>query len=389
MKKRVVSILMAAAMVVGLAACGGQATGSQGAAAPAEETASTAEAAAESAAEPAAESAAEEASSEKEVPETAKVRWNYGTSGNVLVTLAIEKGYFDEYGITIEPVEATAVNDAMALLSTGMVDVVSNSGTSNPLQQISSGVDMTIFGGHMVTGAMPVVAKKGTEWKDVTSLVGKKFACNPSYFAYSGALMEAGVDNPLEAVEWVTYDNYNDALAAVQRGEVDFANLGTGLNQQVKKMEDIEIVSYQSEIMPNYSCCRMECSTEFLNNNPITLKLICKALLRAQAYYESNKEESCELLAKTIGADYDYVAAYMMDEKHYVVNVDPLKNSIIRAWGILDKIGFLKDKAKEINIEDHINTEIYEQALAEVTEEYPENAEFWAKQAAFFEENDK
>ena len=194
----------------------------------------------------------------------------------------------------------------------------------------------------MVTGAMPVVAKKGTEWKDVTSLVGKKFACNPSYFAYSGALMEAGVDNPLEAVEWVTYDNYNDALAAVQRGEVDFANLGTGLNQQVKKMEDIEIVSYQSEIMPNYSCCRMECSTEFLNNNPITLKLICKALLRAQAYYESNKEESCELLAKTIGADYDYVAAYMMDEKHYVVNVDPLKNSIIRAWGILDKIGFLK-----------------------------------------------
>ena len=79
----------------------------------------------------------------------------------------------------------------------------------------------------------------------------------------------------------------------------------------------------------------------------------------------------------------------MMDEKHYVVNVDPLKNSIIRAWGILDKIGFLKDKAKEINIEDHINTEIYEQALAEVTEEYPENAEFWAKQAAFFEENDK
>ena len=78
----------------------------------------------------------------------------------------------------------------------------------------------------------------------------------------------------------------------------------------------------------------------------------------------------------------------MMDE-HYRVNVDPLKNSIIRAWGILDKIGFLKDKAKEIKIEDHINTEIYEQALAEVTEEYPENADFWAAQAKFFEENDK
>lgn len=325
----------------------------------------------------------------KDVPEVSTVRWNYGTSGNILVTLGQEKGYFEEYGITIEPVEATAVNDAMALLATGKVDVVSNSGTSNPLQQISSGVDMTIFGGHMVTGCMPIVAKKGTEWNGVTSLVGKKFACNPSYFAFSGALMEEGIDDPLNALDWVTYDNYNDALAAVQRGEVDYAMLGTGLNQQVQEMDDIDIVSYQSEVMPNYSCCRMECSTDFLKNNPVTVKLICKALLRAQAYYEQNKDECCQLLADAIGADKEYVAAYMMDDKHYVVNADPLKNSVERAWGILDKIGFLKDEAKNINIDDHINTEIYEQALAEVTEEYPELADFCAKQAKFFEENNK
>ena len=96
-----------------------------------------------------------------EVPETTLVRWNYGTSGNVLVTVALEKGYFKEYGIDLEIVEATQNAGAMQLLSSGKVDIVSNAGTSNPLQQIASGVDMTIFGGHMVTGHGEFYDEKG------------------------------------------------------------------------------------------------------------------------------------------------------------------------------------------------------------------------------------
>ena len=109
----------------------------------------------------------------KEVPEVSTVRWNWGTSANILVALAIEKGYFAEYGLNIEFVNANENANAMTLLSTGQVDVVSNSGTASPLQNIAAGVDMTIFGGHMVQGCMPVVARKGTEWKGIESLVGK------------------------------------------------------------------------------------------------------------------------------------------------------------------------------------------------------------------------
>ena len=322
-------------------------------------------------------------------PETTTVRWNYGTSGNILVTIAEEKGYFDEVGIKIEPVQATEVASAMTLLSTGKVDIVSNSGTSNPLQQIASGVDITIFGGHMVTGCMPIIAKKGTEWKGVESLVGKKFACNPSYFSYSGALMDLGYDDPLNALEWKTYPSYNDALAAVVKGEVDYAMLGTGLNEQVTKMDDIEVVSYQSEVMPNYSCCRMEASTDFVKKNPNTIKAIFVALLRAQSYYETHKEEAVKLLAKAIGATESYVGAYMLDDKHYVVNADPLYKPVIRAWEILDKIGFLDEKAKTINIEDHLDKNLYKESLDLYNEYYgDENKGFYEKQLAFFNEND-
>lgn len=325
----------------------------------------------------------------KEVPETSVVRWNYGTSGNILVFIAEEKGYFADEGISLEIVPATANADAMQLLASNKVDVVSNSGTSNPLQQIASGVDLTVFGGHMVNGCMPVIAKTGTEWKGVESLIGKKFACNPSYFAFTGAVMDLGYDKPLEALEWISYTNYNDAAAAVLKGEVDFALQGTGQNLSASTTEGIEIVCYQSDIMPNYSCCRMVASTDFIKNNPITVKCILKALMRAQADYEANKEEAVKLMAKKIEASEEYVAAYMLND-HYTVSVDPLKNSVIRAWGILDKTGFLSETAKNINIEDHINTDLYEQALAEAKAEYgAENPDFYAGLESFYAENDK
>ena len=369
MKKRILAVLLVSARVLGLVGCGGSSDSSSE--------------------EDKKEETAEE-SKDEGAPETTKIRWNYGTSGNVMVTIAEEKGYFEDEGISIESVPADANSDALTMLATGKVDVVSNAGTSNPLQQIASGVDLTIFGGHMVTGCMPVVAKKGTVWNGPEDLIGKKFACNPSYFAFTGAVMDLGYDNPLEAVEWVTYTDYNDALSAVVRGEVDYALMGTGQNYTVQNMDEVDIMCYQSDIMPNYSCCRMECQTKFLEENPNTIKAIIRALLRAQCYYESNKEEAVTLHAKKINAEEDYVAAYMNDDKHYVVSVDPLRNSVERAWGILDKTGFLDENAKEINIDDHINTDLYEEALAEATEKYgDENPEFYEKMQTFYEENNK
>lgn len=338
-------------------------------------------------------SEAEEETTAEQAEETNKdnaveqnvVKWNYGTSGNVLVTIAEEKGFFEEEGITIEPIHATANADAMALIASGKADIASNSGTSNPLQQISSGVDMTVFGGHMVNGAMPVIAKKGTEWKGVESLVGKKFACNPQYFAFTGALLDLGYE-PFEDVEFVSYSDYNDAIAAVVQGEVDYALLGTGQNFSAKTMDEIEIVTYQSDVMPNYSCCRLVALTDYVNENPNTIKAVLRALIRAQEFYENNKDEAVKLQAKAINTDEEYVKAYMLDD-HYDVHVDPLKSSVIRAWDILDKTGFLSDEAKDINVEDHINTQLYKEALDQVMEEhYDEDPEFYDNMVKFFEE---
>lgn len=351
MKKRIVSLMLVLVMALGLVACGG---------------------------------------SSEEAAEETTVTWNYGSSGNVLVTIANEMGYFEEEGIVIEPVEATANADAMALLASGKVNVVSNAGTSNPLQQISQGVDITVFGGHMIEGCMPVIALPETEWNGIESFVGESVAVNPSYFAFTGALLDAGVEDPMNEVDWVITSGYDEALAKLMAGEVKYALQGTGQVEGVNKLVEegkVQIVAFHSDIMENYSCCRMVAQTSWVDENPDTVKAILRALLRAQSWYEANKEEAVALHAAAIDATESYVGAYMLDDEHYFVSVDPLGNGVRRAWDILDKTGYLGEDC-QINIEDHINTALYEEALAEATELYGEEApEFYEAMATFFAEN--
>ena len=137
MKKRVLAIMLVLGMTFGLAGCGSS--------------------------DKSTDDTKKETTDKGNKDELTTVKWNYGSSGNVLVTIAEEKGYFKDEGIKIDPVEATQNMDAMALLAAGKVDVVSNAGTSNPLQQIAQGVDLTIFGGHMVEWRSKICSYGNTE----------------------------------------------------------------------------------------------------------------------------------------------------------------------------------------------------------------------------------
>lgn len=115
-------------------------------------------------------------------------------------------------------------------------------------------------------------------------------------------------------------------------------------------MDDIEILAYMSDITPNYSCCRLFTRTGFMNDNKEAFKKLCKGLLRAQAYYEANKEEVVKMMAEQMSTTEEYVSAYMLNE-HYRINADPIKNKVVDAWNTLDQTGFLDENSKKINVE--------------------------------------
>lgn len=363
MKKRVIAVLLAMAMTFSLAACGGSKDAEEKDAPEAEKTEDT-----------------------SEEPETTTIKWAQGASGNSLVTIAKKLGYFEEYGLDVE--EVPMDSDSGTALIAGQVDICSNNGTNLPLSSIAAGEDITIFGGHMLTGCMPIIAKKGTQWNGIEDFIGKTIACPPNQFALTGALLEKGYD-PLAETEWLQLASHSDRVAAVVSGEADYGVIGTNQNYALQEMDDVEVLCYMSDVTPNYSCCRMYTRTEFLEENPTTFKLLLKALIRAQIYFEENREEVVTWMAEELDATEEYVAAYMLNE-HYRINADPIKNRVIDAWNILDETGFLDENAKNINVEDHINIELYQAALEELMadeEIYNADKEAYDELLTFFEEN--
>lgn len=364
MRKRVLASMLIMSMAFGLAACGGSDK--------------------KESKEPQKEVKSEEA----DLIEDKTITWAKDNSGNTFLAIAEREGWFEELGMTIEEVPIDATNDALTGLAGGRLDIITNYGTGGPLQQIANGEDYLIIGGYMATGCVPCVAKTGTKWNGVQDFVGKKVAGSPTSYAFTGELLKLGYD-PMKDVEWVSYSTASDALAAVLKGEVDYAIVGTSRNYEVQQNDALEVMTYTSDVMPWYSCCRMCITKEYAEKNPNTVKAIIKILLRGQQYYEANHDECVELMADYMGVNKEYVEVYMNNE-HFRIHCDPLKKEVMEGWDVLQKTGFLADSAKDINIEDYIATDIYKEALDEAYKEYyNEDPEYWDRMVEFYKEHNE
>lgn len=362
MKKKLILILLLTALTLGLVACGGSDDSSN-----------------ES--EPAAKV---ESVENGEKPETDTITWAQGFSGNVLVSIAEEQGYFDDVGLTIN--EIPLDENQLEAVITGQVDIASNSGTRTPIQMIVAGDDMAIIGGFMLTGAMPIIAAEDTEWNGPESLLGSRYGDAISQYSVLRGLHEADHDLEKE-IDFVEGLSDGDRIAAIQRGELDYAILGTSGNYQALNTEGIKIVAYSGEITPNYSCCRMVARNSWVEENPTTVKLLNQALIRAQAYFESNRESTVSLMAEQLQTDEEFVAAYMLQED-YRINPDPVKNIVLDNYEYIKDVGGLVEIDDSVNLEDRIYSDLYKEALDEAVKQYSgENPDFYNNAVTFYEEN--
>lgn len=324
--------------------------------------------------------------SENNKKELTQVRWVVSPSGNSLLEIAKDKGYFEEYGIEIVDVPIDGIPEQGASITSGKADIIANAGTSLPLQLIAAGSDVTIFGGHMATGAEGIIAKKGTKVDSVEDLIGKKVAAPSTTVGITGPLLELGYD-PLTEIEWIDLASKTDNIAAVISGEADFATIQTQQIYAVSQNPEVEIVAYTSEFLPMNSCCRMTASSEYVNNNPETLKNVLKAVIRANKVYQQDKTKdySSKVLADAMGTSQEHVKAFQLDPE-LRLSPDPITKQVKQYWEIMDATGYLDDNAKNINIDDHLNKDLYKQALDEVISEHgSEDTEYWNSVVEFYE----
>lgn len=320
------------------------------------------------------------------LPEKTVIRLAYTAGGHVFNAIAQQQGYLDEEGISVEYVPVKTDAEVFRGIKEGTIDVASNSGTNLPLQMISEGMDLTIFGGYLLTGCMPIIAKTETPWTGIEDLIGKKAAFEPNVYAVTGPLLDRGYD-PVHDITWLEFEDQADRIKAVESGEADFALVGTDLNYEVNKNPGIKVLAYASDILPDYSCCRVEASSKWVSENPNTVKALLRAWIRAMAYYDAHHDEIVSLMVDVTGREEEFVRAYL-DNPRFGLNVDPMRESVRRAWEYMDRLGLLDEEAKRINIDEHVNTALYGEALDECQMKYgKENLKFYEKLQSQFAKN--
>lgn len=307
MKKKVLSLLMAATMTAGLVAgCGSKVAETS---ATNKETTPATEAVAETSATPATEEASKEetkeAAKEDVEPVTLNIAYmpNYGSLWSI--ENAIDQGYFDEEGITVKLTEFQDGPTIIAAMESGSIDLgyigqgahklcINGRATIFALSHISNGD--ALIGGEGIT--------------KIEDLKGKKVAYS------SGTSSEDILLNSLTSVG-MTMDDIQavdmDASAIVTAmisGGVDAA--ATWSPNSLKILEEDAKATKLADNMTfsdtTVSLASWICMPKYAEENRDVLVRFTRALFKAMDYAATDhQKETAELVAKQIAGDVDTV----------------------------------------------------------------------------------
>ena len=268
--------------------------------------------------------------SAKEDHGTLKVSFPAGAVRVSTNILALELGYFDEEGVTVEPINLGGLDALTAINSNGDQLDILNTGFVNDIQSIGGGYDLTFIAGTAVEGGA-VIAKKGEadKFKDADTIIDIEAVKNAKLgFVRNEAawvitrqyLLDNGVpESDIAAIEAegtgsITYYGQNPTVAqAVQTGEVDLGFLPLEYAILYADAYDLEIVTPSGALSPDYVCCREVTSARRYAEKYDALVAYETARIRAFEYYKQGEtdENVRSNVIKTVsdytGKESDYV----------------------------------------------------------------------------------
>ncbi len=323
-------------------------------------------------------------------------------AGNIRVTvniLALQKGYFAEEGVTVNPV-AIGGNDALTAINedNGALDILT-AGFVPDVQAIGAGYDLSFIAGTAVEGGS-VIAKKGNADKfkgsstvlDLDAVTNAKlgFARNEASWVITRQyLLDNGISESVIA-DIVKEDGghvsyYADSTAtaqAVQKGEVELGFLPMEFALLYADAYDLEIVAAAGELSPNYVCCREVTSKKRLSDKFDSFVAYERARIRAFEYYKQGESDAAikadvvKTVSEYSGKEADYVETYLYGGVTKFA-VDPNTAGIKKYVQAAYNSGLFTGNAVDFgsyDITQNVNTSAYKQALDELIAQNPDNA---------------
>lgn len=323
-------------------------------------------------------------------------------AGNIRVTvniLALEKGYFTEEGVEVEPV-AIGGNDALTAINeeNGALDILT-AGFVADVQSIGAGYDLAFVAGTAVEGGA-VIAKKGNadQYKGSDKVLNLDAVANArlglarneaAWVVTRQYLLDNGVAaDTIAAIENESSGNisyYADQTAtaqAVQKGEVDLGFLPMEFALLYADAYDLEIVTAAGTLSPDYVCCREVTSNKRLADKYDAFVAYERARIRAFEYYKQGETDDAIKadVVKTVvdysGKEADYVETYLYGGVTKFA-VDPNTKGIQKYVEAANNSGVFTGNAVDFgsyDITQNIDTAAYKEALDGLIAENPDNA---------------
>lgn len=317
---------------------------------------------------------------EKEEEGKLKFGVSPGTLRTATVLLAQHLGYYEEEGVEVEFVEVADATAALTSISTnkGEIDIW-GTGIVPDFNFIANGSDLVIFSGTAAEGGAIISKPADVEkYKDFNNYKGITIAtvrADSAWVVSRSYLQKQGIDVDQE-ITVMEVDSQVNVAEAVNKGEAQVGFLPAEFARQYS--DTVEVVYEVGELEPMYVCCRQVTSRKVLSDKKDELIAFTRANIRALEYYENeaNRDAIVKYLAEYSGQTEEFVYSYLY-ENRTIMTIDPNKQGVIDYYNSLVDAGYFSG---DIDIADHVSTEIYDEALAQLIKENPDN-EFLASLA--------
>lgn len=304
------------------------------------------------------------------------------TTGHIMYFIAQEKGFFREEGLDVTLSMFSNSGEGINAVIAGKLDAGSF-GTAPPFTFIEKGQPITIFGGQMYEGHAIIAKPENAEaFRDLEGFRGKtvatvRLATGDIVLRYG--LADSGIDWKKD-VKIDELESPAAVLEAVKKGSADAGVVWTPYRKTAEQ-QGLAIVQYSGDIhgMANHPCCRQIAVTDRLAQDPDAYVAFLSALIRAYDFYKSNHEESIDVLAKYVQVDREILEGETYGE-HIGSSPDPNREGVAKFWEAMKAAGYV---TSDLDINEHVDTAIYEKALEGILARYPDNANYAGLKADF------
>ena len=210
-------------------------------------------------------------------------------------TVADDKGFYAEAGLTAEGFKGTSYTEALgtqqATVCVGHIATM--------LVPITNGVDLTFVGGAHI-GCKTLYVLADSEYKTTEDLKGTQISVpngiGASDYNITCLLLDADGIDPQKDVTLMQVSS-DACVAAMERGEISAALLSDTFAYAMVKDGKLRAVrSLLDSDFQDENCCVIAMNGTFVKENPVHAKKIVQAVQKAHAWMRENPEEATTLL---------------------------------------------------------------------------------------------